>query len=50
MNTANQTPFKSPLGQAIALWSQGKRIPLTLASALMEEGYDVAALERAHRR
>jgi hypothetical protein len=40
----------SALGKAIALWQAGKSIPLTLAVELMAEGYDVAALERAHRR
>ena len=42
--------FQSALGRAIALWSQGKSIPLTLAAELMEQGYDLPTLERAHRR
>lgn len=42
--------MQSALGQAIQLWSKGKRIPLTIAVELMEEGYDVPALERAHFR
>jgi hypothetical protein len=42
--------FNSNLGRAIALWSQGKNIPLTLAAALFEEGYDVSRLEARHRR
>lgn len=46
----NTTTFQSALGRAIALWSQGKNIPLTLAVKLMEQGYDVPSLERAHRR
>ncbi len=40
---------QSALGRAIAIWSRGQRIPLTLAAELMEDGYDVPALERAHR-
>lgn len=40
----------SALGRAIQLWSNGRPIPMTLAVELMEEGYDVASLERAHRR
>ena len=46
--TQSQT-FQSPLGQAVAIWSTGKPIPLTLAATLIEEGYDVASLERHHR-
>lgn len=46
----NTMSFRSALGRAIAIWSQGKNIPVTLAVELMQQGYDVAALERAHRR
>lgn len=42
--------YVTPLGRAIALWQAGKRIPLDLFAALVEEGYDVPALERAHYR
>lgn len=42
--------FQSPLGRAIAIWSQGKNIPMTLAAELMAEGFDVPSLERRHRR
>lgn len=42
------TEFTSALGRAIALWSQGKRIPITIAAELMQDGYDVASLERRH--
>jgi|HigsolmetaAR202D_1030399.scaffolds.fasta_scaffold04708_3 hypothetical protein len=48
--TINPMNFQSALGRAIAIWSQGKNIPLTLAVELMQQGYDVAALERAHRK
>jgi hypothetical protein len=41
--------MESILGQAIAIWRAGRRISLVLAVKLMEEGYDVAALERRHR-
>jgi hypothetical protein len=41
--------MESILGQAIAIWRTGRRISLVLAVKLMEEGYDVAALERRHR-
>lgn len=46
----DHTTFQSSLGKAIALWSQGKRISMTLAADLMAEGYDVPSLERRHRR
>jgi hypothetical protein len=42
--------FQSALGRAIAIWSQGRNIPLTLATQLMEDGYIVADLERRYRR
>lgn len=48
--TINSMIFQSALGRAIALWSQGQRIPMTLAAELMRQGYDVPALERAHRK
>ena len=37
--------YASALGRAIAYWQNGSYIPLTLASELMAEGYDVGALE-----
>lgn len=40
--------YKSPLSRAIALWNAGKHIPMDLAVALMAEGYDLPALQRAH--
>jgi hypothetical protein len=40
--------FTTPLAKAIAVWSQGRRISLTLATQLLQEGYDLASLERRH--
>lgn len=37
------------LTRAIAQWTHGYTIPLTLAVELMEAGYDVAALEAQYR-
>lgn len=37
--------YASALGRAIAYWQSGSYIPLTLASELMAEGYDVGVLE-----
>ncbi len=37
--------LRSPLGQALAIWGQGRNISLALAAKLMAEGYDVKALE-----
>ena len=37
--------YASALGRAIAYWQNGSYIPLTLASELMAEGYDVGSLE-----
>lgn len=37
--------YTSALGRAIAYWRSGSYIPLTLASELMAEGYDVGVLE-----
>ena len=37
--------YASALGRAIAYWQNGSYIPLTLASELMAEGYDVGGLE-----
>lgn len=49
MQSANDTlGFTTPLAQAIAIWSQGRRISLVLASQLLEEGYDLTSLERRH--
>lgn len=40
--------YTSALGRAIAYWQRGSCIPLTLASTLMSEGYDVGSLEARH--
>ena len=37
--------YASALGRAIAYWQAGRYIPLTLATELMADGYDVGALE-----
>ena len=37
--------YTSALGRAIAYWQAGKYIPLTLATELMADGYDVGVLE-----
>lgn len=37
--------YTSALGRAIAYWQRGRYIPMTLAYALMAEGYDVGSLE-----
>ena len=37
--------YESALGKAIAYWRSGKFIPLTLATELMADGYDVGVLE-----
>lgn len=37
--------YESALGKAIAYWQAGRYLPLTLATELMAEGYDVGVLE-----
>ncbi len=37
--------YESALGKAIAYWQAGRFIPLTLATELMGDGYDVGVLE-----
>lgn len=37
--------YRSAIGRAIYYWSKGEHIPLSLYSELMDEGYDVPALE-----
>lgn len=37
--------YESALGKAIAHWQNGIYIPLTLATELMADGYDVGVLE-----
>ena len=37
--------YASALGRAIAYWRAGRYIPLTLATELMADGYDVGVLE-----
>lgn len=42
--------YTSTLGRSIAYWQSGSHIPLTLATELMEEGYDVGSLEAHHMK
>ena len=42
--------YESALGKAIAYWRSGKFIPLTLATELMAEGYDVGSLEARYMK
>lgn len=39
----------SNLTIALIIWSRGQNISMTLAAALMAEGYDVKALEERHK-
>ena len=48
MQERNEHPYTSALSRALTRWQQGQKISLTLAVKLMEEGYDVAALESYH--
>ena len=41
--------YVSPLTRALACWKHGKGISMVLAAELLNEGYDVQALERRHR-
>ena len=41
----NPDNYESALGRAIAYWQAGRYIPLTLATELMADGYDVGVLE-----
>ncbi|PWE56232.1 hypothetical protein DEM27_12460 [Metarhizobium album] len=44
-----QNEMQSTLGKAIALWRSGRNISFHMATDLREQGYDVAALAKAHR-
>lgn len=37
--------YESALGKAITYWQAGRYIPLTVATELMADGYDVGVLE-----
>jgi hypothetical protein len=39
----------TPMERAMEQWKHGWTIPLTLAAELIEEGYNVAALEAQYR-
>jgi len=43
------SPYESPLGRAIDLLRNGYSLPFTLRRDLTEQGFDVLALEAAHR-
>lgn len=42
---AHPDNYEAALGKAIAYWQAGRYIPLTLATELMADGYDVGVLE-----
>lgn len=42
--------YQSALGKAIACWSAGYPISLTLYAELVEQGYDVPALENYYMK
>lgn len=39
---------RSPLDRAIGQWGAGRRIPLDLAVELIDEGFDLPALQAKH--
>lgn len=41
----NPDNYESALGKAVVYWQNGSYIPLTLATELMADGYDVGVLE-----
>jgi hypothetical protein len=45
----NINEMQSTLGKAIAIWKSGRNITFVMARELIEQGFDVAALARAHR-
>jgi hypothetical protein len=49
MDDTQDIAVVTPLDRAIDQWSHGNRIPLDLAAELIEEGYNVAALEAQYR-
>ena len=44
-----ERPAATHLDRATRQWAAGRRIPLDLAVALMDEGYDVPALAASHQ-
>ncbi|CDN47539.1 hypothetical protein [Neorhizobium galegae] len=46
----NLNEMQSTLGKAIAIWRSGRNITFAMGTELREQGYDVAALAKAHRR
>lgn len=47
--TTSPDDYKTDLAKALAYWRLGQDIPLTLATALLADGYDIGALEAFHR-
>lgn len=47
--TTSPDDYKTDLGKAIAYWRSDRDIPLTLATSLLADGYDINALEAFHR-
>ncbi|WP_313196182.1 hypothetical protein [Shinella zoogloeoides] len=45
----NFNEMQSTLGKAIAIWKSGRNVTFAMAMELREQGYDVAALAKAHR-
>ncbi len=48
--TTNVNEMQSTLGKAIVLWKSGRNVSFAMAVELQEQGYDVSALAKAHRR
>jgi len=46
---SNINEMQSTLGKAIAIWRSGRNITFSMGTELREQGYDVAALAKAHR-
>ena len=47
--TTNVNEMQSTLGKAIVLWKSGRNVSFAMATELREQGFDVAALAKAHR-
>jgi hypothetical protein len=47
---AVQKDDHSSIGRAVSFWGQSRRIPFDLARELMDEGFDLPALEAHHMK
>jgi hypothetical protein len=47
-STLDQETYESSLGRALAMWDRGHHIPLDLYAELVQQGFDVPALEARH--